>query len=70
LEVYSNRINGLAELERMKGLMAKYRDTPMDLADATLITAAESLNETTVFTFDHHFRIYQLNDRTPVNVVP
>lgn len=58
------------ESQRVRQLMAKYRDTPMDLADATLITAAESLGETTIFTFDHHFRIYQLNDRTPVNVVP
>lgn len=58
------------ESQRIRELMAKYRDTPMDLADATLITAAESLKESTIFTFDHHFRIYQLNDRTPVNVVP
>ena len=30
------------EADRMEALMAQYRDTPMDLADASLIAIAES----------------------------
>jgi uncharacterized protein len=67
LEIHDSRP---LELERMQELMARYQDTPMDFADASLISAAEVLDERTIFTFDHHFRIYRFDDRTPVNVVP
>ena len=33
-----------AETDRMDALMEKYQDTPMDLADASLVVAAESLS--------------------------
>ena len=32
-----------AEIDRMAVLMEKYQDRPMDLADASLVTAAERL---------------------------
>jgi len=67
LDLYDHRPT---DVERMEELMAKFADAPMDLADASLITAAESLKETTIFSFDRHFHIYLLNDQTPVNVVP
>jgi len=33
-------------------LMDRYSDHPMDLADASLVAAAEALRSTTVFTLD------------------
>jgi uncharacterized protein len=46
---------------RMRVLMRQYRDLPMDLADASLVTAAERLGARKVFTIDHHFRVYRIN---------
>ena len=40
---------------RIVDLMATYRDTPCDFADATVNAAAEILNIRRVFTFDRHF---------------
>ena len=58
------------EAGRMAALMEQYRDTPMDLADASLVAAAEGLAATRIFTLDHHFRIYRLLDRQALEVVP
>ena len=58
------------EANRMATLMALYRDTPMDLADASLVTAAESLKLTGVFTLDHHFYAYRTLDGNALEVVP
>lgn len=40
-------------LSRAFGLMRRYADHPMDLADASLVTAAEVLRTTTLFALDH-----------------
>lgn len=53
---------------RLFQLMRKYHDAPMDVADATLVAAAEDLNERRVFTLDSHFHIYLINDQTPFDV--
>jgi len=58
-----------SEYNRMAALMATYRDTPMDLADAAVMAAAEHLGLSTVFTVDKHFLIYQ-TAKGPLNVVP
>jgi predicted nucleic acid-binding protein len=47
------------EWQRMRTLMRDYADTPMDLADASVVAAAETLRQRTVFTIDHHFYIYR-----------
>jgi len=47
------------EWTRMRELMERYADTPMDLADASIVTAAESRNLRRVFTVDHHFHVYR-----------
>lgn len=44
------------EWPRMRTLMRKYSDAPMDLADASLVSAAERLGLRRVFTLDRHFR--------------
>ena len=51
-------------------LMARYADTPMDLADASLITAANALNATRIFTLDSDFYIYRLATGAPLEVLP
>lgn len=58
------------ELNRMEELMDKYRDAPMDLADASLVAAAETLNLSRVFTLDRHFYAYRLADGSALEVVP
>jgi len=56
--------------ERAHSLMTRYRETPMALADATLVVTAERMSIDTVFTLDGDFNVYRLNDRKPINVVP
>ncbi len=43
---------GEASFARALELMDRYSDHPMDLADASLVAAAEALRSTTVFTLD------------------
>jgi predicted nucleic acid-binding protein len=43
----------------LRELMARYRDVPMSLADATLVRLAELNDESRVFTLDGDFRIYR-----------
>ena len=58
------------EQHRMRLLMEQYRDTPMDLADASLVVAAETLRLTRIFTLDSDFYVYRLNDTEVFEVVP
>ena len=58
------------DLARVKALMQKYRDVPMDFADAVLVCVAEREQLTTIVTFDRHFLIYRLPRRVPFRVLP
>lgn len=58
------------EWRRMQILMHAYADAPMDLADASLVTAAEALALRRIFTFDQHFRAYRLATGQAFDVVP
>jgi len=65
----------IAELDpklmlRSAELMERYRDHPMDLADATLVAVAEALDQRTIFTLDEHFRTYRLRSRRYLKIVP
>ena len=65
----------LAELDealrqRTRELMAKYSDVPMDLADASLVAVAESLNLRRIFSLDSDFHIYRLKNRRTIEVLP
>lgn len=55
---------------RIKQLMQKYRDVPMDFADAALVCAAERERLTRIVTFDRHFQIYRLPRRARFIVLP
>ena len=58
------------DLARVKALMQKYRDVPMDFADAALVGIAERERTNAIFTFDRHFTIYRLPRRMPLLVLP
>jgi len=51
------------DLDRIIQLMAKYADTPMDFADATIVAVSERLGIRDVATLDSHFVVYRLHDR-------
>lgn len=59
-----------AEATRMAQLMQQYADIPMDLADASVIAAAETLDIRQVFTIDKEFYIYRLSDGAPLEAIP
>ena len=51
---------GIEDLPRMRELMRKYRDQPMDLADAALVRVAERERLRRIFTLDRRdFQIYR-----------
>ncbi len=66
------RFYDLVELDitRMQALMNQYGDAPMDLADASLVAAAEALRQKRVFTLDSHFHAYRMSGRQPFEVIP
>lgn len=57
-------------LDRTFALMEKYQDTPMDLADASLVAVAEARGLTRIFTLDSHFRIYRRSGKNAFEIVP
>ena len=60
-----------ADAPRMRELMDKYRDQPMDLADAALVRIAERESLNRIFTLDkRHFSIYRPGRRRRFAIVP
>jgi uncharacterized protein len=55
---------------RMREMMDRYRDMPMDLADATLVAIAEQEGIKRIFSLDHHFRVYRIGRSQAFEVVP
>lgn len=56
---------------RIRSLMAKYRDLPMDLADASLVVLAEDRGVRDIFTLDHDdFQVYRLKRRQTFRLWP
>jgi len=52
-------------------LMKRYRDLPMDLADATLVALADVLGISKIFTLDHKdFSIYRLKQKKRFALIP
>ena len=54
------------ELDRVLGLMQKYADVPMSLADACLVRMSETLADPLILTTDADFRIYRRHGRQVV----
>ena len=62
---------GSDDYERMRALMQKYRDLPMDLADASLVRLAEERRVRDVFTLDERdFRVYRIHGRQTFRLWP
>lgn len=57
------------DYHRLFELIEKYKDRPMDLADATLVLAAECLRLQQIFTLDSDFFFYLINDSAPFEVI-
>ena len=57
--------------ERMRHLMKKYRDLPMDLADAALVAVAERERINRIFTIDRRdFNIYKPAGMKRFEIIP
>lgn len=54
---------------RLFQLMEKYQDRPMDLADATLVLAAERTKEHRILTLDTDFLFYRIDDRKNFRII-
>jgi uncharacterized protein len=61
----------LVDVPRIRGLMEKYSNRPMDLADAALLTVAEREGANKFFTTDRRdFEVYRLHGRVRPTIVP
>jgi len=59
------------DFPRIRELMRKYADQPMDLADAALVYAAERENTRHIFTTDKKdFGIYRIHGRSRFTIIP
>ncbi len=59
-----------ALIDRARDLMERYRDTPMDLADATLVALAEVRGFRRIFSLDRDFLVYRTQSGKSLKVVP
>ena len=51
-------------------LMRKYRDLPMDIADASLVAMADAENIRTIFTLDKDFAVYKTEQKKYFRLLP
>ena len=60
-----------ADSGSLEKLMKRYRDRPMDFADATLVRIAEREGLFTILTIDHNdFETYRIGTKTRFRIVP
>jgi uncharacterized protein len=57
------------DCERLFTLMAQYQDRPMDLADASLVLAAEKTGERQILTLDSDFFFYRIDNRDSFDIL-
>ena len=58
------------DVARVKLLMQKYSDLPVDFTDAALVCAAGRDGVTRIVSFDRHFEVYRLPGRKRFTVLP
>ena len=59
------------EITQVGGVIAKYRDQAIDLADACLVHLADRESISTVFTVDvRHFQLFRTASGKPLRLVP
>jgi len=62
---------GDEDLAALEALMDRYRDRPMDFADATLVHLARRNDLVTIFTVDHNdFETYRIEGKRRFRIVP
>jgi uncharacterized protein len=54
---------------RLLALMEQYRDRPMDLADATLVLAAEKTGYRQILTLDSDFLFYRIKNQESFDII-
>jgi predicted nucleic acid-binding protein len=60
-----------ADMPALNTLMVRYRDRPMDFADATLVLLAERESLTAIFTIDHDdFETYRIGANRRFRIIP
>ena len=60
-----------ADSAALEELMKRYRDRPMDFADATLVRVAEREALSNILTIDHNdFETYRIGKRTRFRIAP
>jgi len=60
-----------ADLPELQSLMERYRDRPMDFADATLVHAASRYKLADIMTIDHDdFETYRMVGRRKFRILP
>ena len=57
------------DIKRIKELIKKYSDLPMDFADSCLVYLAEKLHLNTVVTIDRDFAIYRIKGKGKFNTI-
>jgi len=75
LEIIQRRTMAIAPLatedvQRIRTLMEKYREVPMDLADASIVRVAERDGIMDVFTLDRDFMIYRVGRGRAMSIRP
>ena len=61
----------ITDVPRLRELMRKYADRPMDLADAALVRVAEREGIRKIFTVDRKdFSVYRLHGRVRPKIIP
>ena len=62
---------GIDDLPQIRTLMSKYRDQPMDFADATLVHVARRETLHDIFTLDRRdFSVYRLKQNRSFTILP
>jgi len=59
----------LAEIDALRGLMRKFANVPMSLADACLVRMTELDPKSVIVTLDSDFRVYRRNRRQVIATI-
>jgi predicted nucleic acid-binding protein len=63
--------SSVKSLQRVAVLMERYRNVPMDFADATLVVLGEELETNWIFTLDRRgFSTYRMNRNRVFQIIP
>jgi len=57
------------EVEVLNGLLAKYENVPMSLADGCLLRLAELYSQSSVFTLDSDFQVYHKKGHQIISLI-